>query len=1007
MDEEAIDGPTSSTRQREPRWLTKAFKHRQFQKVGKEEILGDGVVEPLDGRRNGLQSRLARYACGVVWVVSLVAAVVVAVLSVSKRDGEGATTHEMLLGATLVADKRAVASLAPPTPLPASSPPDSSACQPPAFCPMRYDPVCGEDDRLTYSNACEAHKKGCQGSTPGVCAPSTMPPPRPPPSTPHPSPSGHSAPPDVPPPASEPLCPGGWGRPYIHGAYASYEAARPAIASFGGASPLDANGQPSSVPIAAPMGPCPKQLPTEVAVSANNPFFTRSTDGAVVAPILTLPPRLPSTVARLRAVGCAGVWLRVSHEVLPIDDVCEQMLAPMLQEPRHLLGILDVLYRVLYEYLDVNAGKLRADRSNWVTNRAAIIHKGSEWAWWAAATHHAKQKASSQSSASASSSAAAAVAAAAAAAAPDSDTDSVLPDRESMFVGAKHTLELFSFLAHHSMLGDCPSFLGGCDRMLVHGMHGALWMWINAVYTPGIAASTPTDADPQNLTASALHLDESRWRSWLRRTLARVGNNGRFDKYHPRSGGADVLAASKTAQLREFRHEVWADIGALCDPLAMADVNLMASCAHGLGHALSLAILPLIPSNNSTRMIGAGVVRDALDLCAAAAPDGRLAGGCMSGIGHEWMQVRLGNRLEAFVPTREQPKAPWFGEKRDCDLAVSADGSVAFWTLCFSGTKSGGTSGTLDLDKCFTHCYNAEQRFACIAGIALPWENEPGKPAFNVLDCGDDGDPDDELLASIFPGVHSEVHGRRAKTQHDGQRRRRQRRTASEQQDTAFECDSDHDGPAPATSWLETAAVPQLSTAAARLGCTGGTFSEMGALPLLRGCNLHPGTNSSYLAWLACALNVVAGSPWLIYKDIVEMAPRDITEFTPDPEALWPQCAAPLRDYVRADSAAQLPHAVREDGSAGCWQNTGFSQPWACEDFLVPSHFVGLDGTTPGGVGIEKELEHARLLCGAWAHSHGLAWHAVDMGQLRTLLGAEGGAPTPLTLPAVRIAGEG
>ena len=122
MDEEAIDGPTSSTRQHEPRWLTKAFKHRQLQEVGKEEILGDGVVEPLDGRRNGMQSRLARYACGVVWVVSLVAAVVVAVLSVSKRDGEGATTHEMLLGATLVADKRSVASLAPPTPLPASSP---------------------------------------------------------------------------------------------------------------------------------------------------------------------------------------------------------------------------------------------------------------------------------------------------------------------------------------------------------------------------------------------------------------------------------------------------------------------------------------------------------------------------------------------------------------------------------------------------------------------------------------------------------------------------------------------------------------------------------------------------------------------------------------------------------------------------------------------------------------------------------------------------------------------
>ena len=137
------------------------------------------------------------------------------------------------------------------------------------------------------------------------------------------------------------------------------------------------------------------------------------------------------------------------------------------------------------------------------------------------------------------------------------------------------------------------------------------------------------------------------------------------------------------------------------------------------------------------------------------------------------------------------------------------------------------------------------------------------------------------------------------------------------------------------------------------------------------------------------------------------MAPRDVTTHEHDPTELWPPCAAPLRDYVRADSAARLPHAVREDGSAGCWQNTGFSQPWACEDFLVPRHFVGRDGATPGGAGIERELEHARgLLCGAWAHSHGLAWHAVDMGQLRTLLGAEGGVLTPLTLPAVSIESE-
>ena len=142
-----------------------------------------------------------------------------------------------------------------------------------------------------------------------------------------------------------------------------------------------------------------------------------------------------------------------------------------------------------------------------------------------------------------------------------------------------------------------------------------------------------------------------------------------------------------------------------------------------------------------------------------------------------------------------------------------------------------------------------------------------------------------------------------------------------------------------------------------------------------------------------CALNVVSGNPWLVYKDIVEMAPAG------DPSSAWPRCEAPLGDYVRADAAARLPHAAQQNGSAGCWQNTGFSQPWRCEDYLVPRHFVGRDGTTDGGVGFEKELEYARLLCGAWAHSHGLAWHAVGMGQLRTLLGAEGGTPTPLMLP--------
>ena len=80
--------------------------------------------------------------------------------------------------------------------------------------------------------------------------------------------------------------------------------ARLAAAAEETAVPSD-HGQPSSTPTLSPMGPCPKQMPTEVAVSANNPFFTRSSDGAMLAPILSLPPRLEQMVTRLLAVGCA------------------------------------------------------------------------------------------------------------------------------------------------------------------------------------------------------------------------------------------------------------------------------------------------------------------------------------------------------------------------------------------------------------------------------------------------------------------------------------------------------------------------------------------------------------------------------------------------------------------------------------------------------------------------------------------------------------------------------
>ena len=61
------------------------------------------------------------------------------------------------------------------------------------------------------------------------------------------------------------LCPGGWGvRSLTVGAYANVALARPAIASFhqaGATTALDDSDHGIR-----PMGPCPRRLPTEVAV---------------------------------------------------------------------------------------------------------------------------------------------------------------------------------------------------------------------------------------------------------------------------------------------------------------------------------------------------------------------------------------------------------------------------------------------------------------------------------------------------------------------------------------------------------------------------------------------------------------------------------------------------------------------------------------------------------------------------------------------------------------------
>ena len=95
---------------------------------------------------------------------------------------------------------------------------------------------------------------------------------------------------------------------------------------------------------------------------------------------------------------------------------------------------------------------------------------------------------------------------------------------------------------------------------------------------------------------------------------------------------------------------MWADLKAVCGPAGEVDYSLYVSCAHGLGHALSFYVSGYRAS-----------AAEAVQVCAHAAPDGRVAASCGDGFFHEferaniWYDDALGQN---FMP---------YGVKAPCD----------------------------------------------------------------------------------------------------------------------------------------------------------------------------------------------------------------------------------------------------------------------------------------------------------------------------------------------------
>ena len=95
---------------------------------------------------------------------------------------------------------------------------------------------------------------------------------------------------------------------------------------------------------------------------------------------------------------------------------------------------------------------------------------------------------------------------------------------------------------------------------------------------------------------------------------------------------------------------MWADLKAVCGPAGEVDYALYISCAHGLGHALSFYV-------SSYRASAA----EAVQVCAHAAPDGRVAASCGDGFFHEFERANLW-----YDDALGQNFMPW-GVRAPCD----------------------------------------------------------------------------------------------------------------------------------------------------------------------------------------------------------------------------------------------------------------------------------------------------------------------------------------------------